>query len=71
VTRSAIRHGDRAALAYAFMTFVSKPDVTIENGSSIASGRFSFDGYLLFTPVSKDSHQRCAARVLTTNSWKS
>jgi hypothetical protein len=43
VTPAAIRHGDRAALAYPFVTFVPKPDGAIEkNGSSFARGRFQF-----------------------------
>jgi hypothetical protein len=32
---------------------------------------FSFDWYLLFTPVSKKSDQGCATRVATASNWKS
>jgi len=72
-----IRHGDRAALAYAFVTFPLKPVWTIEQMKMAAVSRltdfsdFSFDWYPLFTPVSKKSHPSCTTRVTTAGSSKS
>jgi hypothetical protein len=73
VARAAIRHGDRAALAYPFVTSVPKPDGAIEKKMAAVPrlADFSFDCYLQFTPVSKDSDRRYATRVLTASSWKS
>jgi hypothetical protein len=71
---AAIRHGDRAALAHAFVTFALKPVGTIEQMKMAAVSRlahFSFDSNPLFTPVSKESHQSCTTRVTTAGSSKS
>jgi hypothetical protein len=61
VTRAAIHHGDRAALAHAFVKFALK-------GSGFASDRFQFRLDPPFTPVSKKSHQSCTTRVTTAGS---
>src|SRR5215469_12908493 len=64
-------HGDRAALAYAFVTFVPNP---MEQSKMAAVSRltdFSFDRYLLFPPVSTQLGRRCATQVLTASSRKS
>ena len=69
-----IRHGDRAALACAFVTFALKSVGTIEQMKMAAVSRltdFSFDWYPLFTPVSKKSHPSCTTRVTTAGSSKS
>ncbi len=72
VTRAAVRHGDRAALAYQFVTCVPKPNgTTKKNRGSFAPGRFSFERYLQFTRVSKGPDRRYVRRVLTASSWKS
>ena len=66
--------GDRAALAYTFVTVALKPVGTIEQMKMAAVSRltdFSFDWYPLFTPVAKKSHPRCTTRVTTAGSSKS
>jgi hypothetical protein len=74
VTVAHHRYGDRAALAYAFVTFALKPVGTIEQMKMAAVSRltnFSFDWYPLFTPVSKKSHPSCTTRATTAGSSKS
>jgi hypothetical protein len=72
--KSMFRPLSARALADAFVTFALKPDGTIEQMKMAAVSRladFSFDWYLLFTPVSKKSDQSCATRVPTASSSKS
>ena len=72
-THSTTHWRDRA-LADGFVTFAPKPDGTIEQMKMAAVSRLadcSFDCYLLFTPVSKDSDRRCATPALTLSRWKS
>jgi len=68
----AIRHGDRADLAYAFLTFVSTPEGTIKKMAAVSRlADFSFDRYLLFAPAATHLGRRCATQVLTASSRKS
>jgi hypothetical protein len=56
------------------VTFALKPDGTIEQMKMAAVSLladFSFDWYLLFTPVSKKSDQTGATRVPTASSSES
>ena len=69
--RQSCRHGDRAALAYAFVAFALKPVGTIEQMTVSRLANFSFDRYPLFTPVSKKSHPSCTTRATTAGSSKS
>ena len=72
--KSMFRPLSARALADAFVTVVLKPDGTIEQMKMAAVSLladFSFDWYLLFTPVSKKSDQSCVTQVPTASSSKS
>ena len=64
-------HGDRAALIYAFVTFVPNPMGQSKMAAVSRLADFSSDRYLLFAPVSTHLGRRCATLVLTAGSQKS